>query len=188
MKYLVLLRGINVGGKRKILMADLRSLFEELGFTDAETYIQSGNVVFENPKNENPMESALRIQDAIRERYGYEVSGMVIPAPELKKAVDQNPYFQTNPEDIKKFYLTFLSDLPEKAKVEAIAEMDFAPDQFVITGNHVFIRCEGKYHESKLTHNFFEKKLGVQATTRNWRTVLKLAEMAEMARTPEYDL
>ncbi len=177
MKHIALLRGINVGGKRKILMADLRALFEELGFTAVETYIQSGNVVYDDLKTVNPVESVRRIMDAVREQYGYEVPVMVLPATELKIAFDQNPYFQTNPEDVNKLHLTFLSDLPEKEKADAIAEIDFAPDQFVMTGKHVFIWCEGKYHESKLTNNFFEKKLGVQATTRNWRTVMKLAEM-----------
>lgn len=178
MKHIALLRGINVGGKRKILMADLRSLFKELGYSDVKTYIQSGNVVYNDPNTESSLESARRIQDAVREQYGYEVPVMVIPAIELMNAVDQNPYFQANPEDTKKFHLTFLSDHPEKEKVEVIVALDFSPDQFVITGKQVFIRCEGKYHESKLTNNFFEKKLGVQATTRNWRTVMKLAEMA----------
>ena len=177
MKHIALLRGINVGGNRKILMADLRSLFEELGYTNVETYIQSGNVVYDIYKSENSPESARRIQDVVLEKFGYEVPVIVVTATDLQIAVDLNPYFQANPDDISKYHLTLFSDFPEKEKVDAIAEIDFTPDEFVITGKQVFIRCERKYHESKLTNNFFEKKLGVQATTRNWKTVMKLAEM-----------
>lgn len=178
MKHIALLRGINVGGNRKILMADLRFLFDELGYTNIETYIQSGNVVYDLSMNEKPAESARRIQDAVRVKYGYEVPVIVVPAIELLLAVDQNPYFLADPDDIIKFHLTLLSDFPERGKVDAIAGIDFTPDQFSINGKQVYIRCERKYHESKLTNNFLEKKLGVQATTRNWRTIMKLAEMA----------
>lgn len=177
-KNIALLRGINVGGKRKIPMTGLRTVFEKLGYTDVESYIQSGNIVYKSPANKKPVDSAQRIQEHIREQYGHEVPVMILPAADILTAVDQNPFPQSNPEDIKKLHLTFLSGTPELEKVEALTKMDFKQDQFVLFGKMVFIRCEGKYHESKLTNNFFERKLEVQATTRNWRTVLKLAEMA----------
>ena len=89
MKNLAILRGINVGGHRKILMADLRSLFQILGFTDVTTYIQSGNVIFEGIPGENPRTTAARIESAINKKYGYDVPVIVFPGAELTAAIVQ---------------------------------------------------------------------------------------------------
>lgn len=179
MKHIAILRGINVGGKRKLLMADLRTLFADLGFENVATYIQSGNVIFEAIPGEDLRTMAARIASAINKKYGYDVPVIVFPGAELITAIEANPFVKNQSKDISAFHLTFLSDIPSQDKVEEISDLDFLPDQFDVIGRCVFIRLGGerKYHKSKLSNQFFEKKLGVAATTRNWKTVLKLVEM-----------
>jgi len=80
---------------------------------------------------------------------------------------------------IAPLHLTFLSEKPSKEHKEKTESYNYEPDQFVIKGKNVFVYCEGKYHQSKLTNNFFEKKLAVSATTRNWKTVMKLLELSQ---------
>ncbi len=172
---IAILRGINVGGKRKILMTDLKLLCETLGWKNVKTYIQSGNLIFtskvENSKLENMLEKA------ITEKYGFDVPVIIRNADELKTTIDKNPFYKNN-TDISHLYLTFLKQKVMKENISQIQTYNFEPDKFEIRNQDVFIYCEGKYHQSKLTNNFFEKKLKVGATTRNWKTVLKLQELA----------
>ena len=178
-KKIAILRGINVGGKRKILMADLRQLFEKLGFSNIATYIQSGNVIFEATNRSTDIEMATEIEKAILEEYGFVVPVIVKSKEEIVRAVEYNPFYQDKEADIKALHLTFLKESPSSENLAKTATYDYSPDKFVIKDKSVFIFCEGKYHKSKLTNNFFEKKLKVAATTRNWKTVLKLLELSQ---------
>ncbi len=171
-QYIAILRGINVGGNRKILMVDLKNLFKKLGFANVTTYIQSGNVIFEaNEKDQKVI--AEKISNAILEQYGFEVPTVVITYKELAEAIKLNPFYKKD-VDIDRLHLTFLKEVPS----QVIFEGDYKKDKFKISGKNAFIYCDGKYHESKLTNTFFEKRLQISATTRNWKTVLKLAELA----------
>lgn len=176
MKKIAILRGINVGGKRKILMADLKEMFKDLGIPNAVTYIQSGNVIFESKMDNS--ELANQIESAIYEKFGFEVPVIVRTAEELRKSIEKNPFYDSE-ADITKLVLTFLKEEPKNGKIESVKSIDSKEDKFVILERDVFIYCEGKYHQSKLTNNFFEKKLNVGATTRNWKTVLKLMELCK---------
>ncbi len=171
-----ILRGINVGGKRKILMADLRTFCEKLGFKDVKTYIQSGNVVFKSEKDSVYLEDSL--EKTIKKEYGFDVPVIVRSWDELKNSVNNNPFYKDN-IDISHLYLTFLKTNANDDKVKLVKETKCEPDKFVISNKDIYIYCEGKYHKSKLTNNFYENKLKVGATTRNWKTVLKLLELAE---------
>jgi len=177
-KKIAILRGINVGGKRKILMADLRSLCEKLGMKEVQTYIQSGNVIFQADNSLSDTEWADKIAQAITKKYGFEVPVIVMPAKQLAKLVQQNPFYETEETDITRLHLTYLKEKPSKENRVATEAYNYEPDRFVINKQAVFIYCEGKYHKSKLTNTFFEKKLKVPATTRNWKTVLKLVELS----------
>ncbi len=174
-KKIAILRGINVGGKRKILMNDLKALCDELGLEDAQTYIQSGNLIFNSNKENSELEDML--EKSISERFGFEVPVIVRDSKELETSVSNNPFFKDS--DISELYLTFLKESPSKENLEKIQFYKFEPDKYKIEGNDVFIYCEGKYHQSKLSNNFFEMKLKVGATTRNWKTVLKLIELSK---------
>lgn len=175
---IAILRGINVGGKRKILMADLKELMGNLGFQNIQTYIQSGNLIFNvNDKLENK-EITQEIERAILKKFDFEVPVIVLSAEEIENAVANNPYYKAG-ADINKLHLTFLNEVPNKDKQEIAESFDYTPDQFEIIGRNAFIYCEDSYHKSKLTNDFFEKKLKVKATTRNWKTVLKLWELSK---------
>ena len=174
-KKIAILRGINVGGKRKILMADLKALCQKLGWINVVTYIQSGNLIFDSEKQNSQLENTL--EKAISSRYGFDVPVIIRNAEELQTSIGNNS-FAAGDTDITKLHLTFLKEKPSEENVEKIKPYNYEPDKFEIEEKHVFIYCAGKYHQTKLTNNFFEKKLKVGATTRNWKTVLKLQELS----------
>lgn len=179
-KKIAILRGINVGGKRKILMADLRQLFQDLGFENVVTYIQSGNVIFEANSGLLEIEIANKIEKAIGEKYGFEVPVIVFTNDFLEKTIKNNPFYKTENMDIKQLHLTFLKTEPTAENLALITNYNYEPDKFSIQNKAIFVFCTGKYHQSKLTNTFFEKKLSVNATTRNWKTVLNLLELSSI--------
>jgi uncharacterized protein (DUF1697 family) len=174
-RYIAILRGINVGGKRKIIMAELRALLESIHLKNVNTYIQSGNIVFEHNKTANSELEEL-ISNTIKTKYGFDVPCIVRTAAEWQRAIDENPF--ANDHEVDQLHLTFLKELPANEKIEAIADHDFSPDSFQVINQNVYLLVLGKYHKTKLSNQFFESKLKVEATTRNWKTVMKLMEMA----------
>ena len=173
MKRIALLRGINVGGKRKILLNDLKQLMETLGLINVVSYIQSGNLIFDYPEPANNVVLAELIQSCIQQKYGFDVPVVVMRKEDLTHAVENNPFYN-NATPIENLHCIFLKEKPSKENYVNTLTFDFTPDKFHVADNVVFIFCSGKYHESKLSNNFFEKKLKVNATTRSWKTVLKL--------------
>ena len=174
-QYISVLRGINVGGHRKILMPDLKNLFVGLGFLNIETYIQSGNIIFSSKDTNTCAKIACLIQRKIKDIYDFDIPVMVITAESLCSIVKNNPF--VHDKDTENLFLSFLSKKPDRAKLSEINKSTFLPDSFEIIGAFVFIYCEGKFSQTKLNNQFFEKKLKVSSTTRNWKTILKLSEM-----------
>lgn len=177
-KQIAILRGINVGGKRKILMTDLKELFSDLGADNIQTYIQSGNVIFNSTGKKDNIKIANEIEEAILNKYDFQVPVIVLSAEELNATIAENPFLTAENMEVERLHVTFLKELPQNDKLQNIESLNFAPDLFEIRNKKVFIYCSGKYHTSKLTNNFFESKLKVPATTRNWKTVIKLGELA----------
>ena len=171
---IAILRGINVGGKRKILMKDLKSLCLSLGLKEVTTYIQSGNIVFSSDQSNQDI--AIAIETAIFDAYGFEVPVIVFSGEYLKNAVENNPFVNEEDVSVSQLHLTFLKTTPDLEFVNNLKELKSTEDQFKIIDTQVYIKCQGKYHQSKYSNNFFEKHLKVGATTRNWKTVLKLLE------------
>jgi uncharacterized protein (DUF1697 family) len=174
-KHIAILRGINVGGKRKILMADLKQLFKDLNFSDVTTYIQSGNVIFSSKKSEDTLSLANKIEKSISKNYDCTVPVIVRTADEIENAILKNPFIKGEETNIERLHLTE----KETEKLEKIKTYNYSPDLFEIIDRDVFVYCSGKYHNSKLTNNFFENKLKISATTRNWKTVLKLSQLSK---------
>jgi uncharacterized protein (DUF1697 family) len=170
-----LLRGINVGGHRKVPMAELRRSFEGLGCTEVETYLQSGNVVFETG-GLRLADLAAAIEHQVAADFQVEVSVLVRTGAEMGRLERANPY-RSEGADESKLHVTFLADRPKPPSVSALDEHTGTPDAFVVIGREVFLHCPGGYGTTKLTNGFFERHLGVTATTRNWRTVTKLCEL-----------
>jgi uncharacterized protein (DUF1697 family) len=176
-KYISILRGINVGGNRKILMKDLKVLFEKMGFSKVETYIQSGNVVFESDLKLSNADLEVKIQQTITETFGFDVPVIVRTVVEWTQIIAKSPFWKEKDVDIEKLHLTILKQIPSPELVMEIEEMNFQPDRFEILGSDVFVYCENGYGRTKITNDFFEKKLKIPASTRNWKTVMKLHEM-----------
>ena len=179
MKYISILRGINVGGKRKILMKDLKELYQNLGFLYVKTYIQSGNVIFEKD-DLNKKEISKKLEKAVFENYNFEVPVIIRTIEELQRIQSLNPFIKLEEDKnlIDNLYLTFLKETPTTEDIKEAKQIELkTADRFEIIENNIFIFCEGKYHTSKLTNNFFEKKLKTKATTRNWKTIQKLVEL-----------
>jgi len=173
---IVLLRGINVGGKRKLPMADLKQLLAKLGCTDVRTYVQSGNAVLEH--SDKPGILAHHIAAGIEKQFDLDVPTQVLSAKQVKDIVAKNPFIKEKAIDITKLHVTFLDSVPKTADVAAIAEGNYDNDRFVLDGKVVYLHCPVDYGHTKLNNTFFEKKLKVGATTRNWRTVNELSRMA----------
>lgn len=174
--HIALLRGINVGGKNRLPMADLRTLFEELGCEDVRTYIQSGNVVFTAgpvPVEELPG----RVERAIGERFDLRVPVILRSAAELEEAARANPFLEEGVEE-KALHLMFLRDRPDPARVEGLDPERSPPDRFSVRGREVYLCCPNGVARTKLTTGYFDSRLDTVATVRNQRTVHKLLEMA----------
>ena len=176
--YISILRGINVSGQKNILMAELKGLYESLQFKEVTTYIQSGNVIFKSDGQFSDNELAKKIEAAIEKKYDFRVPVIIRNAEELEKVISTNPFIKEKNINAEKLHVTFLSEGPNKNNLKSIENIDFSPDKFFIKGKEVFLHIPVSYGETKLSNKFFESKLKVKATTRNWKTVNKLFEMA----------
>lgn len=170
---IILLRGINVGGRRPIKMAALRDMLQTSGFQNVKTYIQSGNVVCTHPSDDLEAHQA-HITAAIAETFGFDVPVMVFTHAQWQEII-QNQRFET--EEIKPLHVTLL-EKPLADSVLPKLEEKAKEDAFNVDGKAVYLRVAKSYYDSKLSNTFFEKVSGGRATTRNWKTTLKLAEMA----------
>jgi len=176
--YISILRGINVSGHKLIKMKALQELYENLGFSNVRTYIQSGNVVF-GSKSEDTGKLEKIIASAILKNFEFEVPIIVLKRDELNYITSQNMFLTQREKDISKLHVTFLSKEPEKNLAESIGREEYSPDEYNIVGKAIYLFCPQGYGNTKLNNNFFEKKLKVQATTRNWKTVLELLNLSE---------
>lgn len=173
---IALLRGINVGGKNVIRMAELRSSLENAGLADVSTLIQSGNICFESLKGCASLQKL--INDAIQSDFGFDVPVLVREQAIVKDVIAKSPFcVKGKPKfDIKHLHVTLLGKKPLAKNVKALAEFDF-DDDYAIAGDVVYLNLPSGYSKTKLTNGFLEKKLGVPATTRNWKTFCRVAEM-----------
>lgn len=172
--YISLLRGINVSGQKKIRMADLRNLYETLGLINVQSYLQSGNVVFDSDEKEiGKLKDAIEAQ--IESTYGFSVPVLIRTGDDFKRVIQEHPFAQ---EEAIRVLVTFLYEPPDQSNLEELNQYEDKVDQFSIGEQEIFLFCPGGYGRTKLSNNFFEKKLGVAATTRNWKSVNALYEMA----------
>ena len=178
MKYISLLRGINVSGQKKMKMSDLKSLYEELGFQDVLTYIQSGNVIF-NTEIKSKSDLSELIENAIDNKYKFHVPVEIRTNSEISKILKNCPFGSVDIEhEGTKVLVTFLSAKPLEDKLEKVLEYVTETEELVLKGKEVYLYCPNGYGKSKLSNTFLEKKLGVGATTRNWKSVNQLYELS----------
>ncbi|MGB1249395.1 MAG: DUF1697 domain-containing protein [Candidatus Promineifilaceae bacterium] len=175
--YISLLRGINVGGHKKIKMADLRALYATLDVTNVRSYIQSGNVVFDSAE-QNRQILASQIETAIEGAYGFYVPVLLRTADELAQLIEQNPLLSFTDGDGKNHYVLFLGNLLNETQLAKLGTSIEGKEQFVVLGDAILIYYPNGAGRSKLSTNYFERKLGISGTMRNWRSVNKLLSMA----------
>jgi uncharacterized protein (DUF1697 family) len=176
--YVSLLRAVNVA-KRTVPMADLRGLYEELGHTDVVTYVQSGNVV-SRAGTRTAAAVERDVSAALRTIYGFDVDVFVRTAAQLQAVLDSNPFLGgLGPVPAPKtLHVTFLARAPGASVARALDGQEFAPDVFELRGREVYLSCPNGYGRTKITNAWFERRLRMPATTRNWNTVTKLHELA----------
>jgi len=175
--YIALLRGINVGGRKKILMADLKQSCERCGFEQVQTYVQSGNLVFQSSKGSSEAVSR-QIEAAVRKDFGFEVSAIARSAREMEKLRSDNPFLKTADPDTGKLHVIFLSSPPPPEGVKKLAGFAAPGEQFHCGEREIYLYLPNGFGRSKLAAAPFERLLGVRATARNWNTVTKLCEIS----------
>ncbi len=178
-RWISFLRGINVGGANLIRMPALKAVYESLGLSDVQTYLQSGNVIFSSHATDIPALEE-RIEQGITQTFALNIPVLIRTAADLQRLVDQNPFTHGRSEDPARLAVVFFQRPPNEAGLLRLAEFSDPVDEFLISGQEVFLFCPNGFGRSKLTNTFFEKKLGVFATARNWNTVNALLKLAKI--------
>ena len=174
-RYVAFLRGINVGGKNKLLMADLRQIFQEAGCDEVSSYIQSGNVLFRaSPSQASDLPRA--ISETIATRFGYQVPVIVRELQELKRLAAANPFLREGQEP-NALHLMCLASSPRPEQIASLDHKRSAPDAFALRGNSIYLYFPNGTARSKLTTGYFDRVLSTTSTIRNWNTLNKLIEL-----------
>lgn len=171
--YIVFLRGVNVGGHRKIKMADLKVALDNQGFENVITYIQSGNLVLQSTDNTNTLKTS--IEARIAAVFGFELPVLVLTVKTLRSVLEHRPFKRA---ENKNLYFALLFERPSDTAVANFETIKFAHEDFQISERCVYLNCKQGAGKAKLNNTVIEKHLQVLATTRNKNTVLKMLELA----------
>jgi uncharacterized protein (DUF1697 family) len=172
--WIVLLRGVNVGGANRLAMSDLRNLVATLGHTDVSTYIQSGNIVMTSARSDRET-IAEEMCAGIATSFGHKVSAVLRTPDELRAALAANPFAS---DEGTRVLITFLSAAPSPDDIAVLERDRFVPDQFEVLGSELYGYYPNGAGRSKMTLDYFEKRLHVHGTARNLNTVAKLIDLA----------
>ena len=174
-KHVALLRGVNVGGKNLLPMKELVGLFAAAGCDDVKTYIQSGNVIFcADDKVLKGLDRMIAMK--VEERFGLKVPVVLRTSLELENVILGNPFLKAGAGE-ERLHVSFLADQPTAASVAGLDAVRSVPDEFAVVGREIYMNLINGAAKTKLTNAYFDSKLKTVSTMRNWRTVLKLAEM-----------
>ena len=157
-------------------MEDLRVSFEDLGFNQVRTYVQSGNVIFAARKNSN---LSVKIEKKILEEFGFNVSVFVKTPGEIARVIRDNPFPKLSGSDDSRLYVTFLSAPAPPRAENTLKGLVTGQERFHVGRREIYLHCPIGYGKTKLSNTTIEKKLGVVATTRNWRSVNALLALAQ---------
>jgi len=172
-KQIALLRGVNVGGHRKMPMAVLREMATTLGLKNVQTYIQSGNMVFDSPWN--TIVTCNTLENAIAKTFGFQVPVLMLNALKIQNIVDAFPMQMDWKE---KSYYTLFYQTPTQEAATAMLAVDYPGEHIKLASNCLYFYSEHGYGKAKLNNTLIERKLEVQTTTRNYRTLMRLIAMA----------
>mgnify|MGYP005815571153 FL=1 len=172
--YIALLKGINVGGHKKVPMAELRELLSKSGFENVQTYIQSGNVILQSNKSDiSEIESD--IEKSIEDYFGFEVSVLVKTRQELQRVFDDFPFAK---DKKKASYFMMLHDCPSDDLVKEASEKVYEGEEYKIINDCIYYYFEKGLGKAKFNVNFFERKFKTFATARNYNTMVKLLSLS----------
>ena len=175
--YFAMRRGINVSGHKTIKMESLRTSFESLGFGDVKTYIQSGNIVFKTgPTSEAGL--TRKIARKILADFGFDVPVLIRAKEELADVLKSNPLLERPGIDAAKLHVTFLAAAAPEEAEDILKPLAGKSELFAVGRREIYLHCPDGYGDTRLSNGAIEKKLSVQATTRNWKTVNVLNTMA----------
>jgi uncharacterized protein (DUF1697 family) len=171
----ILLRAVMPTGKNKVPMARLREVLGNAGFENVRTYIQSGNAFVDSELSTREVET--RVHDLIKKHIGPDLVVVARTGRQLQKVLDENPFQRGY--DVSRIFFVLFAEPPSSQKVKELLRQDFSPEELVITKNAVYMYIPGRDGRGLLSSNFFERKLGVSATMRNFNTMSKLIEMSK---------
>lgn len=174
--YIALFRGINVGGHNKLPMKELRALLDSFGYQNVDSYIQTGNVIFQTEKSDKK-KIAGNISSGIENQHGFKPDVLLLELEEFEKAIASNPFPQAVAKP-KSLHLMFLASPPSNPDLESLEEIKNNSERFELKDKVFYLHTPDGFGRSKLAGKT-EKALGVSMTGRNWRTVQKISEMAE---------
>lgn len=160
-----------------IKMDALRKMYEDLGYKNIQTYIQSGNVIFQCKKSKQN-DLAKKISTQIAKQFGFEVPVIVMEVRELKEIILNNPFLNDHLKDLSHLHVTFLSSAPDSVNFENIKQGQPQGEKIALIGKTIYLYCPNGYGKTKFTNTWLENKLKVNATTRNWKTTNELLYIA----------
>jgi uncharacterized protein (DUF1697 family) len=169
---IALIRGINVGRAKRVAMADLRAMMEELGHRDCRTLLNSGNAVFTAAGRETPAKSAARLEQALASKLGVSARFVVLTAGDLATVIKENPLAKVA-GDPTRFLVAFVQDPAALAVLKPLTKQDWKPEALAVGTRAAYLWCPTGILESRLIPAA-GKALGDAATTRNWATVAKI--------------
>jgi uncharacterized protein (DUF1697 family) len=172
-----LLRGVNLGGHKKVSMEVLRNLCTSLKYCDVQTYVQSGNVIFRT-KEQDPVVVSKKLEQAIEQKFGFQVGVVVRRPSELKEVISRNPLAKKRGIEPAKLLVIFLPEAPEAETRAAILQIKSKPEEIHLSGRELYIYYPDGVGRSKLAA-VLDRSLRKTGTARNWNTVTKLLEMAQ---------
>lgn len=173
--YVALLRGVNVGGKNKLPMTELASLFRDAGCADVRTYIQSGNVIFTTAPSVSLGVSAA-VAEQIAARFGFHAPIVLRTRDELARTIQKNPFLRLGTLE-RMLHVYFLSVLPDVRDLSRLDSQRSFPDEFEVCGREIYLKLPNGMARTKLTNAYFDSRLAVTSTARNWNTVLQLYDL-----------
>ena len=177
-----MLRGVNLGPHRRMKMDALREVYESLGLTDVQTYVQSGNVVFRARERDLP-KLAKRIEAAIEKKFGFRSDVILRTTAELRGIIARNPFATRTDVEPNKYLVTFLASDPGQELREKVLAIKADPEELHFDGSEMYIYFPNGLARPKLSVPAIEKVLKITGTGRNWNSVLKLLELAENTET-----
>ncbi len=176
--FISMLRGVNVGGHHKVKMDELRTLYESLGLSDVQTYVQSGNVLFATQQREFDR-LAVEIEKAIEQRCGFHADVILLNVSELRDVVRRNPFATRQDIAPNKLLVTFLSRDPGQEARDKVLAMKIGPEELSFGAHEYYVHFPNGAGNSKLPTAAIERALKTPGTARNWNSVTRMLELAE---------